>query len=225
MFAAVETKLYTLDEYMQLIEIVEDKPFFEYDEGVIYWRYSQQEVPEEILDFIFSPQYSWHKFIQLTLDYNLEMKTKNHSQISTNLHGEIYKQLNENEFNLYVEDPNLKIPNKEKSRVPDVCITPIDEKRDKKGFVENPIVNIEILSPSTKKIDKTEKLEEYRSIPSLQEYIMLDQDQVNIEQHIRKSESTWQVNLLDKKDKHLEIGAANLKIEVEKIYKKVKLKK
>lgn len=225
MFTEVEAKLYTLDDYLQVIEIVEDKPFFEYDEGVIYWRYSQEEVPEEILDYIFSPQYNWHQFINLTLNYHLEMKSKNHDQIANNLHGEIYKQLNEDKYNLYVESPNLHIPNKEKSRVPDICITPINEKRNAKGFVENPLINIEIHSPSTKKIDKTEKLEEYCAIPPLQEYIMLDQDQIKIEQYIRQGESKWEMNLLDEKDTFLESTTTNLKLAIEKIYKKVKTRK
>lgn len=77
MLTEITTTLYTIEDYLHLIEIVEDKPFFEYDEGVIYWRYSQQEVPEEILDFLFSPTYDWHTFMQLTLNHNLEMKSKN----------------------------------------------------------------------------------------------------------------------------------------------------
>lgn len=226
MLTEVKTTLYSLDDYLRLVEIVEDKPFFEYSEGIIYWRYDQKEVPEEILDFLFSPDYDWYKFMQLALQYHLEMKSKNHSLINSNIFLEIGKQLNQEKYNLYTEDPNLKIPNKEKSRVPDLCATSAtDEKRDEKGLVENPIVNIEILSPSTQKIDKTEKLEGYRSIPSLQEYIMIEQDKIGIEQHIRKGKSKWEVNLLDEKDKSLQIKVIEVDIAIAKIYNKVALKK
>lgn len=226
MLTEVKTTLYSIDDYLRLIEIVEDKPFFEYSEGIIYWRYDQKEVPEEILDFLFSPAYDWHKFIQLTLQYHLEIKSKNHSLINSNIFLEIGKQLNQEKYNLYIEYPNLKISNKEKSRVPDVCATSAtDKKRNEKGLVENPIVNIEILSTPTQKIDKTEKLEEYRSISSLQEYIMIEQDKINIEQHIRKGKSKWEVNLLDEKDKSLQIKAIEVDIPIAKIYNKVVLKK
>lgn len=226
MFTEITTTLYTLEDYLQLIEIVEDKPFFEYNEGVIYWRYSQQEVPEEILDFLLSPTYDWHTFMQLTLNYNLEMKTKNHDQIGYNLISQISKQLNEEKYNLYSESPNLKIPNKEKSRIPDICATSAtEEKRNEKGLVENPIVNIEILSRSTRQVDKTEKSEEYRTIPSLQEYIMIEQDKIGIEQYIRKGENKWEVNLLDEKDKTLPIKAIEVEIEIAKIYNKVVMEK
>jgi Uma2 family endonuclease len=220
------TTLYSLGDYLKLMEIVEDKPFFEYNEGIIYWRYSQKEVPEEILDFIFSPAYDWHQFMQLTLQYHLEMKSKNHDQITYNLIAQISKQLDESKYNVYSESPNLKIPEKEKSRVPDVCATSAtEEKRNENNLVENPLVNIEILSRSTQKIDKTEKLEEYRAIPSLQEYIMIEQEKIGIEQHIRKGKNKWEVNLLDEKDKNLQIKAIEVEVELAKIYNKVVFKK
>lgn len=226
MLTEVKTTLYSLDDYFKLVEIVEDKPLFEYSEGIIYWRYDQREVPEEIVDFLFTPAYDWHKFMQLTLQYNLEIKSKNHDQINYNLVAQISKQLNEDKYNVYSESPNLKIPNKEKSRIPNVCATSAtDEIRDENGLVENPLVNIEILSRSTQKIDKTEKLEEYRSIPSLQEYIMIEQEKVGIEQHIRKGKNQWEVNLLDEKDKNLPIKTIEVDIEIAKIYNKVSLKK
>ena len=55
----------------------------------------------------------------------------------------------------------------------------------------------EILSQSTARTDKTIKLVEYRSIPSLRRYVMLEQDQPLVTV-IGRIETGWSIELLDR---------------------------
>ena len=51
----------------------------------------------------------------------------------------------------------------------------------------NPVVIFEILSPSTEEYDRGVKFRQYRTIDSLKDYILIDQDQVRIEQYSRET--------------------------------------
>lgn len=57
--------------------------------------------------------------------------------------------------------------------------------------VHNPIVIIEILSPSTENYDRGTKFRHYRSIPSLQTYLLIDQEVPHVEMHTRQSDDSW----------------------------------
>lgn len=55
---------------------------------------------------------------------------------------------------------------------------------------ERPLIVIEVLSPITERFDRAEKYEAYKALPSLQEYGLLSQDQVELELFRRRT--AWQ---------------------------------
>ncbi len=57
----------------------------------------------------------------------------------------------------------------------------------------NPAVVIEVLSPSTETIDRGEKLDNYRLIPSLTDYLIVAQDRMRIDHYSRLSPSEWRL--------------------------------
>ncbi len=57
--------------------------------------------------------------------------------------------------------------------------------------VLNPSLIVEVLSPTTKSYDKGAKFLTYQRIESLQEYLLVHQDQALVEQYIRQSEGAW----------------------------------
>lgn len=55
-----------------------------------------------------------------------------------------------------------------------------------------PIIIVEILSPSTQKKDRENKVTAYQSIPSLQHYLLVSQDRVLVHQYARADETRWE---------------------------------
>ena len=55
----------------------------------------------------------------------------------------------------------------------------------------NPIIIIEVFSPSTKSFDRGDKFKLYRDIPSLKEYILIDPERISIEAFYINAESEW----------------------------------
>ena len=91
--------------------------------------------------------------------------------------------------------PDLKIEIGSKYRYPDafVSCTPVG---GPSTIVINPVVIFEVLSESTARTDRTTKLLEYRSLPSVQRYVMLEQEQA-VATVISRSETGWSLEVLD----------------------------
>jgi len=82
--------------------------------------------------------------------------------------------------------------NKEEERYfyyPDVQVS--CEEEDNKYYNTSPCLIVEVLSDSTARIDRNEKLIAYRQLPSLQEYVLCSQDFPIIEVYRRSND--WQV--------------------------------
>lgn len=59
-------------------------------------------------------------------------------------------------------------------------------------YVSQPVLIVEVLSPSTERIDSREKLLAYRLLPSLREYLMLRQDRAQADLYQRDEHGQWQ---------------------------------
>lgn len=91
--------------------------------------------------------------------------------------------------------PDLKIEIGPKYRYPDafVSCTPVG---GPSTIVTNPVVIFEVLSESTAKIDRMTKMTEYRSLPSVRRYVLLEQDEAAA-MVITRTETGWSLETLD----------------------------
>lgn len=76
---------------------------------------------------------------------------------------------------------------------PDIVVTcgPIAALDKHQDTLTNPLVIVEVLSPSTRNYDRGEKFQHYRSIPSFREYLVLAQDEIRVEHHVRQPDGAW----------------------------------
>lgn len=80
------------------------------------------------------------------------------------------------------------------SRYPDVVVTFDERDTPENTFARYPILLVEVISPSTESIDRGAKLDEYRSIETLQEYALID-SRKRWAQTVRRSGDEWIVSL------------------------------
>ncbi len=57
--------------------------------------------------------------------------------------------------------------------------------------IQNPVIVIEVLSKDSENYDKAEKADLYRSLPSLQHYILISQSKVEVQQYSRLGQAAW----------------------------------
>jgi Uma2 family endonuclease len=81
--------------------------------------------------------------------------------------------------------------------LPDVAVFCGQPQRDRLRGVDlllNPVLLVEVLSPSTANYDHGRKWESYRGIASLQHYLLVAQDKARVEQYTRHGEHFWHYN-------------------------------
>ena len=62
---------------------------------------------------------------------------------------------------------------------------------DRQDVILNPVLIVEILSPSTEGYDRGKKFESYRSIPSFREYLIVHQDRRHVEHYSKQDDGSW----------------------------------
>ena len=101
-----------------------------------------------------------------------------------------------------------------------VCGQPrfMDEHQD---VVENPVVLIEVLSPSTADFDRGEKWERYQQwLPSLQHYVLVAQDRLQLT-HWYRDQHVWRAEQLDTPDAMCHLQALGVRLQLADIYDRV----
>jgi Uma2 family endonuclease len=83
-------------------------------------------------------------------------------------------------------------------------------------FVANPILIAEVLSPSTAATDRDRKLPDYRTIPSLQDILVVSSSEPRIE-HFRRDADGWKVHDLRGEGK-LHLQAFDIALDLADLY-------
>lgn len=105
---------------------------------------------------------------------------------------------------------------------PDIVVS-CDKREDNPLIVQFPMLVVEILSPSTKRYDKTTKFFKYQRIPSLMQCIFVAQDAVEVHSFVRNEEDVWVLTLLSKLEDKLNIVGLNVSIPLADVYSNVKI--
>lgn len=116
----------------------------------------------------------------------------NHATIQSNLIRALGNRLDGGTCRVFGSD--LKIIAAGSIRYPDAFVV-CGPLRGVDNIVTNPVVVFEILSPSTQGTDRIRKNREYRATPSIQRYIMLEQDEQTATVFSRR-EDAWMVDIL-----------------------------
>ena len=149
--------------------------------------------------------------------------SRQHNIITVSISGELYVQLLNRECEAYTNDMRVKVKNTGLYTYPDVvvvCEEPLFEDNYFDTLL-NPTVIVEVLSPSTESYDQQEKFLAYKTLESLQEYILVSQNEVHIEQYIRQQEQ-WTLNKFNSLDDVFVLASIECKLALRAIYAKVK---
>lgn len=147
----------------------------------------------------------------------------NHNRIIRNLSRLLELRLQGQPLEVFLSDLRLWIPRYREYTYPNILIIK-DEAIFQEGRTDtvlNPSIIFEVLSKSTSSRDRGDKFTYYRSIPQFQEYILIDQYQIHIEQFSKTSEGKWLFSESDDEDGILTLASANSQIPHRQIYERV----
>lgn len=148
---------------------------------------------------------------------------RNHNKVVGNLSGLIWQHLKGKDCEFYPTDMRVFVPETGLYSYPDlvvVCGEPIFQD-DVLDTLLNPFILIEVLSDSTESYDRGKKFQHYRSIESLQEYVLVSQDEARGEKYVRHGDGFWLLSEAVGVDSEIEFSAIECKIPLAEIYDKI----
>lgn len=151
--------------------------------------------------------------------------TMSHSDLQANIIAELHAALHGSDCRISTSDIRVRVSTTGMYAYPDVSVVcgkrlVADEKQD---VLLNPVVIFEILSPSTEQYDRGVKFQHYRTIESLKEYILVDQNKVRIEQYIRQDATTWILRDHQRIEEELRMDSIGISIPLQRIYDRVEM--
>jgi Uma2 family endonuclease len=146
--------------------------------------------------------------------YALPGESLEHNEIAGNLYTTLRAQARSKGCRVAFEGVKLSIPDLNRYYYPDVMV--LCDPRDKGPKVfEHPCFIAEVLSPGTEATDRREKAQAYRTIDTLEGYLMIDPKQRALD-YLERSAGGWKTSRYEKGEAH--IACLDLTLDVEALF-------
>jgi len=151
--------------------------------------------------------------------------TAKHSEIAARIIAILVNTLDQSDikYRVYTSDTKIQIPSYSTFVYPDAVVVSLEPEfyQDRKDIITNPLLVVEVLSPSTQNYDRDGKFLAYRTIPSFQEYLLIDQDRPQVTTFYRNEARHWEDNDIMGLDKTVTLRSVDCEIPLSRIYKNI----
>lgn len=117
--------------------------------------------------------------------------TDNHATVILNVAIALRQHLKGTPCRVLTQDVKLRVEQANSYFYPDVFVTCTEKDAKERLIKSEPKLVVEVLSPSTTAFDRGYKFNAYRSLPSLQEYVLIDPEAQTAEVYRRSSNEEW----------------------------------
>ncbi len=150
-----------------------------------------------------------------------------HNRIKNNVETRLSNQLENTPCEVMSGDQQIRVEATNLNAFPDIVVACEDAHFDDVrglGTLLNPIVLIEILSPSTEAYDRTDKWAHYQRLLSLRDYLVVFSDQMRVEHHMRAQENApWIETVWFRADDQITLSGVVATLRVGDLYRRVTL--
>ncbi|XYH96267.1 Uma2 family endonuclease [Sorangium sp. So ce1128] len=150
--------------------------------------------------------------------------TREHSLLAGNIQRELGNALLERPCEVHTSDMRVKITSTGRYVYPDasvVCGDPVFEDAEVDTLM-NPNVIVEVLFDSSEAYDRGDKFAQYRSVPSITDYVLVSQKEMRVELFQRQADGRWLLSILGP-GAQLALESIGVVIDVNRVYLKVPL--
>lgn len=162
-----------------------------------------------------------HEYLGGTV-YAMAGGTKAHNLIAGNLFTALRSRVRGGPCQVFMADVKLRleVAREEIFYYPDVVVA-CDPRDTDRLFIRYPKVLVEVLSPDTERIDRREKFLNYTQIETLEEYVLVAQDKMEVT--IFRRADHWQPEVLRKPEQTLRLGSIEFSLPLSAVYEGVKV--
>jgi Uma2 family endonuclease len=156
--------------------------------------------------------------------YMMAGASPRHVRIATQIATSLNNRLADSSCYAGTSDQRLRIEAADLVTYPDVVVLCEDANFDPLNSYTllEPCLIVEVLSPSTGKYDQSTKLEAYKLIPTLSDYLIVWQDKICIEHHAREGEN-WTERRFQKRDDVVALASFAIELPLSEIYRRLDL--
>ncbi|MBD2487054.1 Uma2 family endonuclease [Aulosira sp. FACHB-615] len=149
--------------------------------------------------------------------------TVNHNRISGNFYAILNFAFRQQDYEVFNSDMRLWIAKQRIYTYPDISIVvgKIEFLENRTDTITNPKLIVEVLSKSTESYDKEGKFKAYRTIPSFEEYLLVEQDRIFVEHFYKTANKRWSLQEYDAEDELINLVTVPLEIKLQDLYNKV----
>jgi Uma2 family endonuclease len=153
--------------------------------------------------------------------YAMAGATDIHVTIAGNIFALLLAHLRSSGCRVYISDMKVRIEAGNRFYYPDVLVT--CEPKDGKSSTYKQFLSliIEVLSDSTEAFDRGDKFADYQSLPSLQEYVLINAKKARIECFRRTDDGLWLLQFYELEDQQFELTSVEFKGKVAQVYEEV----
>ena len=180
-----------------------------------YWTAS------EFLAFVANSDFK-HELVDGEV-YDMSGGTGEHSQIAANIIFSLMSQLEPTTCRVNTSDMMLKVSD-DRYLFPDlsvVCDEPEYEDESRIALL-NPILVVEVTSPSSAVDDRGLKRESYLRLPSVQAYLVVDQHRICVEL-FERADVGWRLQVFTNLDDVISLEALNIELSLAQVYRGISL--
>lgn len=160
-----------------------------------------------------------HEYIEGQI-YAMAGASDRHNRLAGNFYSRLDGVLADGPCEVFISDMKVWISDSV-FYYPDVVVA-CDGPRADPYFRKQPRLIIEVSSPGTERIDRSEKLRAYKQIKSLKEYVIVSQDSVRIEVFRRGRGDRWNWHVFTQMEEELRFESVGLTMTVADVYRRVK---
>jgi Uma2 family endonuclease len=177
--------------------------------------------PEEYLEFEVNSE-ERHEYINGEI-VPMTGGTPNHNQIAGNFYAQLNFALKRQPYRVFFTDQRLWIPGKRIHTYPDVMVVQgeLQLQEGRRDTITNPLMIAEVLSKSTRSYDKDEKFAAYRTIPTFQEYLLIDQYAMHVEQYFKTDRNSWTFSEYEEAKVTISLNSISFQFTLADIYDKI----
>lgn len=148
--------------------------------------------------------------------------TDSHSLVTGNAHGELRNALIARPRRVYESNMRVKIEETGLETYPDASVVCGNSKFQdlRRQALLNPLLIIEVLSDSTETYDRGKKFWHYRHLPSLQEYVLIAQDEPLVEVFHRQADGQWLLRTFEGLDAMVHFESIDVDVPMRDLYAK-----
>lgn len=155
--------------------------------------------------------------------YALAGGSLEHALLIGNVYSELRNGLKKKGSNCkpITNDAKLYIEKENKYVYPDTMVIcgEFEKSSESKDAVTNPTLIVEVLSKSTSEYDRGDKFYFYRQIPSLQEYVLIEQNRCVVEVYYKKEKNDlWRISRYEGLDEMISIQSLDIEINMKELY-------